>query len=121
MAAATTESISVLVGPTCSACASDDLRIGRPANGVLPIECRGCATEYRWYEVPQVAAVTAGSDTSTECRFCGCLFDPDNDCDEPLFCHDCELSDCVYCGTPTNRPLLSENLACSLCELGDVA
>lgn len=50
------------------------------------------------------------------CPFCGCGFEGGEDA---AFCDDCELSDCVFCGVTTHRPLLSDNLACRACEGGD--
>ena len=52
------------------------------------------------------------------CRLCGVLYVAGGD--DNQFCEDCELSDCAYCGFTTNRPLLSCNLACQMCE-GEVA
>jgi hypothetical protein len=46
--------VSVLVGPTCPACASDDLRWTAPLGSFQHGQCRDCGTEYHWY----------GSDTS---------------------------------------------------------
>jgi hypothetical protein len=38
----------------------------------------------------------------------------------PDFCDDCELSDCVLCGNPTNRCRLNDLLACWLCDTDGV-
>jgi hypothetical protein len=97
--------ISVLAGPTCSDCLSDDLRWTIPLGSPLPGRCRHCGTDYLWFrhasECPSVS----------DCPGCG----PDISGDFEL-CEDCELSDCAYCGSTTHRFLLSENLACALCE-----
>jgi hypothetical protein len=113
MASLTTDPISVLAGPTCVSCESDDLHWGTPVVGVLPSRCRDCGTEYHWYEVPDSECVRCIS-YETICPICGSSYDAGAD-DAP-FCEDCELSDCAYCGAPTHRFSLSENLACSLCE-----
>jgi hypothetical protein len=124
---------SVLVGPTCPACESDDLRWRTPLGGVLLGECQDCATEYRGYEVPLAdGKAPSGKGHEASCRFCGVRYlvdDNNNDNDDNydnhnrnhnhndnLLCLDCELSDCAYCGVTTNRPLLSDNLACQLCD-----
>ena len=46
----------------------------------------------------------------TRCPTCGCTVDTDG------FCEDCAMSDCRYCGMTTLRWMLSENLACDICE-----
>lgn len=51
------------------------------------------------------------------CRFCGRWFET---ADGPE-CEDCEPSDCAFCGVTTIRPLLSDRLACALCDGDEVA
>ena len=104
--------LSVLVGPACPACASDDLRWTAPLGAVQWGQCRHCGTEYHWYRSPELHAADARS--GAPCPGCG----PDDQDFE--FCEDCELSDCAYCGSPTNRYLLSEDLACATC-VGEAA
>ena len=111
MASLTADPISVLAGSTCVSCESDDLHWGAPVNGVLPSRCRACGSEYHWYEVANAECVAAYEAT---CPSCGGSYDASSD-DAP-FCEDCELSDCLYCGTRMHRRFLSENLACSICE-----
>lgn len=119
MMAPATESLSVLVGPTCDSCASDDLHWGTPLGGVLPVECGGCGSEYHWYEAPPSRS-SASHDVTTEatCPLCGRSYDAG---DDAPFCDDCQLSDCAYCGITTNRPFLSDDLACRVCSEGEVA
>ena len=114
--AAQGELISVLVGPTCPACEADDLR-GPSSPDSSRTQCPACGTTYLWYAVPP------DDDLATQpqptCRGCGVwLGDPDPDA---VFCEDCGPSDCAYCGATTLRWMLSENLACSMCEDGEVA
>lgn len=110
MQAATDGFISVLAGPTCSTCESDDLRWRAPAGALGRSQCPDCRTEYRLY------AVAA---PETPCPSCGSWYHHD-EAGSP-FCEDCELSDCAYCGTSLHRFELSENLACPICEHGEVA
>jgi hypothetical protein len=111
MATAQDQQITVLVGPTCPTCASDDLRWGAPLGALWHGQCRNCGTEYRWYETPPPA--------DPICPGCGWWHDEHET--GAVFCEDCELSDCAYCGYTTYRRLLSENLACVVCERGEVA
>jgi hypothetical protein len=113
MGPALPETVSVLVGPTCNECASDDGYRRAPLSGALPGKCRDCSTEYRWYQLPIDGAAPGGANEAI-CRFCGVLYDVDHN--DIAFCEDCELSDCAFCGISINRPLLSENLACQVCE-----
>jgi hypothetical protein len=119
MALGVAETVSVLVGPACPSCESDDLRWGTPLCDTLSGHCRDCGTEYRWYEVPLPSDITCNITREVPCEFCGLPHDTGDD-DAP-FCEDCELSDCAYCGATTNRPLLNENLACQTCEGAEVA
>lgn len=41
--------VSVLIGPTCPTCESDDLHEGAPVGDPKDGRCRDCGTEYRWY------------------------------------------------------------------------
>jgi hypothetical protein len=119
MALGVAETVSVLVGPACLSCESDDLRWRTPLGDTLVGHCRDCGTEYRWYEVPPSRDDAVSDDVHEEdCALCGLPFDAS---DDAPFCDDCELSDCAYCGVTTNRPLLSENLACQMCEGAEAA
>ena len=60
------------------------------------------------------ALITTELPRALRCALCGCPLD-DADGDRP-FCEDCEPSDCAYCGRTTPRALLSEHLACLMCE-----
>jgi hypothetical protein len=111
MATAHDQQISVLVGPTCPTCESDDLRWGAPLGALWHGQCRDCGTEYHWYE--------ASSDDDPTCPRCGQPHD-EQQTGMP-FCEDCEQSDCKFCGATTFRDLLSVNLACRTCEQGEAA
>ena len=115
MAIADHHIITVLVGPTCPTCDSDDLRWGAPLGALWHGQCRDCGTEYRSYRVPEPDDIEARPEPA--CDSCG---SPHVDAGEPL-CEDCALSDCLYCGAPTNRCNLSANLACRMCEEGEAA
>ena len=41
--------VSVLIGPACPTCESDDLHEGAPVGALRDGRCRDCGTEYRWY------------------------------------------------------------------------
>lgn len=103
--------LAVLVGPTCPMCESDDLRWRAPLGALQHGQCRDCGTEYRWYE-------TEGSTPEPICPSCGLPHDPA--VTGTAYCADCDLSDCAYCGTTPHRFLLDENVACSICERGEV-
>jgi hypothetical protein len=115
MAATSTRQINVLVGPTCPTCESDDLRWGAPLGALWQGQCRDCGTEYRAYEPP----LGDGDQPEPTCPACGLPHD-EEDTGSP-FCEDCHLSDCAYCGFTTHIWMLSENLACRVCEEGEVA
>ena len=102
--------ISVLVGPSCPTCESDDLRWGAPSGALWHGACRDCGTEYRWYEEPEPEA---------KCPGCGLLHDERQT--GTIFCEDCQPSDCKFCGATTARGMLSEHRACITCERGEVA
>jgi len=105
--------ISVLAGPTCPTCASDDLRWGAPLGALLRAECRDCGTESRFYRCDIPAPTRIGTDDipgGCVCSACGCSVNAED------FCEDCAPSDCLYCGRTTHRRMLSENLACNICE-----
>jgi hypothetical protein len=107
--------VTVLVGPTCPTCESDDLRWGAPLGALWHGQCRDCGTEYHWYEVPP----GEGVEPEPTCPACG-LPHNEQQTGEP-FCEDCGLSDCAFCGVTTHRPMLSENLACRVCEGSEAA
>jgi hypothetical protein len=107
-----TEAISVLVGPTCPMCASDDLRWAAPLGAVQWGQCRNCGTEYRWYTVEPEEPL---------CASCESPLPEGTDREQQPYCEDCELSDCAFCGVTVHRFELSENLACPTCETGEVA
>jgi hypothetical protein len=113
--------LSVLGGPTCPTCASDDLRWVAPLGTLSTGQCRDCRTEYRWYGLPSAGGSpddVAVLDEQT-CPACGwrhCATET-----RSPFCEDCQLSDCAYCGITTHRRTLSENRACRTCEDGDAA
>lgn len=111
MASAHDQQITVLVGPTCPTCESDDLRWGAPLGALWHGQCRDCGTEYHWYQAPP--------DDEPTCARCGL---PHGD-QEPgaRYCTDCEPSDCAFCGAPTFPDLLSANHACLTCEQGEAA
>ncbi len=113
--------LSVLVGPTCPTCASDDLRWGAPCGALGAGQCRDCGTEYRWYRLPS----TGGSPDDVDVpdgHTCPAWGWPHRETDNgSSFCENCELSDCTYCGITTHRRTLSENLACRTCEDGEAA
>jgi hypothetical protein len=111
--ATTHEHLTVLVGPTCPTCESDDLRWGAPSGAPQQGQCRDCATQYRFYDAPDDIEV------EPTCPACGQPHD-ETETGQP-FCEDCGLSDCAYCGTGTHRWMLSENLACRVCEEGEAA
>lgn len=106
----TGNNLAVLVGPTCPACASDDLRWGAPLGALRQGECRNCGTEYRWYAQPQPEPICPGCGIPHDERHAG-----------DVFCEDCEPADCKYCGAQTARAMLSANHACVVCERGEVA
>jgi hypothetical protein len=106
MAASTRQVISVLVGPTCPNCETDDLRCG----ALHQSRCSDCATDYRSYAVP---------DAEPTCPGCGVPHDEQQT--GHVFCEDCGPSDCRWCGATVYRWQLSENLACFVCERGEVA
>lgn len=115
MATAHTEFLTVLVGPTCPTCEADDLSWGAPLGAPCQDRCRQCGTEYRRYTAP------SDDDDPPEpaCAGCGVHHDPG----EPgtAYCEDCGPSDCVFCGVTTLRWMLSDNLACGMCEEGEAA
>ena len=88
--------ITVLVGPTCPTCASDDLRWGAPLGALWHGQCRDCGTEYRWYEAPD------DLQPQPTCPGCG-LLAPTSSSRARRYCEDCEPSDCAYCGVTTLR------------------
>jgi hypothetical protein len=106
--------VSVLVGPTCPACESDDLRWTASLGAVKHGQCRDCGTEYRWYHVP----VVDDEPQELTCPGCGVPSEEDG---QAMTCEDCGPSDCLYCGTTVYRWMLSENLACQECEDGEAA
>jgi hypothetical protein len=106
--------VSVLVGPTCPTCASDDLRWRAPLGALSWGQCRDCGTEYHWYEEPV-------TDEAPEPMCPGCAMPHDEDEKGTVFCEDCGPSDCAYCGRTTLRWMLSENLACTECEGSEAA
>lgn len=113
MATAHNNLVSVLAGPTCPSCASDDLRFGPELGAQLRLDCQDCQTEYHWYrcDLPEPVDHTInGSQSWHLCPACRCTVDAEG------FCEDCEMSDCLYCGMATHRWMLSENLACGICE-----
>ena len=105
--------ISVLVGPTCPTCESDDCCWGAPLGALQRGHCEDCGTEYRCYAAPD--------EIEGQCQSCGSQLPDGQDIQDAPFCEDCELSDCVFCGTSVHRFELSENLACRVCETGEVA
>ena len=113
--------VSVLVGPTCPTCASDDLRWGAPRGALSSGQCRDCGTEYRWYRLPSADGSPDDVDAVDEhtCPACG-RHHYDTEPASP-FCEGCQPSDCAYCGITTHRRTLSENLACETCEQGEAA
>jgi hypothetical protein len=108
MATSTGHITSVLVGPTCPTCESDDLRWRAPLGALWHGQCRDCGTEYCSHHV---------SEPEATCPGCGLPHDEQQT--GAVFCEDCEPSDCVFCGAPTARGMLSENLACVVCERGE--
>jgi hypothetical protein len=106
--------LSVLVGPTCPACASDDLRWRAPFGALWHGQCRDCGTEYHWYAAP---LDDAGAPVEPTCP--GCAMPHDEEETGAVFCEDCGPSECAYCGGTTLRWKLSENLACETCEHGE--
>jgi hypothetical protein len=108
MAASTSHIIIVLVGPTCPSCEANDLRLGAPSGALGQGQCADCGTEYRAYQEPE-----------STCPGCG--MPHDEQASGAVFCEDCEPSDCLYCGQPTPRGMLSEHHACTVCELGEAA
>jgi hypothetical protein len=106
--------VNVLVGPTCPTCASDDLRWGAPLGALWHGQCRDCGTEYRWFSAP-----VGGADTPPEVICPGCGVAHEGHGSDTAYCEDCGPSDCAYCGATTLRWQLSENRACSTCELGE--
>ena len=108
MATSTGNHISVLVGPTCPACESDDHRWGAPLGALWHGQCRECGTEYRWYEGPDPSCARCGSP-------CG------EHTTGETYCDDCQPVDCAFCGASTFRGQLSQNRACRTCELGEAA
>jgi hypothetical protein len=109
------QKLTVLIGPTCPTCASDDLRWGAPLGALWHGQCRDCGTEYRWFEAPD------DEQPPPACESCGSLLPEGQDLHYGPFCEDCELSDCAFCGTTVHRWELSESLACRVCETGEVA
>jgi hypothetical protein len=107
--------VGVLVGPACSTCEADDLRAAAPCCAARRGRCPDCGTEYRWYEVP---SPDGGGLSEPTCPGCGVVHDEQET--GTVYCEDCGPSDCAYCGATTLRWLLSENLACRVCETGDV-
>jgi|GEM_PF-6645732 len=105
---------SVLVGPTCSICEADDLHQGVPIGALRCGACPDCGTAYRWYEVP----VVDDEPQEPTCPGCGVHSEEDG---EAVTCEDCGPSDCVWCGKTVYRWMLSENLACQVCEQGEAA
>ena len=111
----TDDHVAILIGPTCATCESNDLRWGAPLGAPQDDHCRDCGTEYRRYRYePHMDAPPEPT-----CPSCG-LPHREHETGSP-FCEDCELSDCTYCGAPTNRCNLSANLACRMCEEGEAA
>lgn len=106
MATSTGNVVTVLVGPSCPSCESHDLRWAAPLGAVQWGQCRDCGTEYRWYEEPMCP---------------GCRMPHDEQQTGNAYCEDCGPSDCAFCGSTVLRPELSENLACLVCERGEVA
>lgn len=102
--------VSVLIGPTCPACASHDLRWTAPLGAVQYGQCRECGTEYHWSRCPGPNGDEIR--TGAMCPDCG-VDQGNND-----LCEDCAYSDCVFCGIAEPRYRLSENLACRACEEG---
>jgi hypothetical protein len=119
MATTNAHTITVLIGPTCPTCEPDDLNsLGAPRGALR--QCPDCGTEYRRYRLPTPSeSPNVEARCEVVCPSCGLPHDH-GDTGSP-FCEDCELSDCMYCGMPTNRCNLSENLACRVCEEGEVA
>ena len=108
MATSTGHMITVLVGPTCPTCEADDLSLGAPAGAPTKGQCDDCGTEYRAYQEPEATCADGG-------------MPHDEQASGDVFCEDCEPTDCLYCGTPTPRGMLSEHHACTVCELGEAA
>ncbi len=107
MATGSTEfpTLTVLVGPTCPTCETDDLSWEARGHD----RCPDCGTEYRRYVDPG-----EGDDPRPTCPGCGVDHDPSDA--GTAYCEDCGPSDCAFCGVTTLRWLLSENLACRVCE-----
>jgi hypothetical protein len=100
----------------CPACGSAEVRWAEQLGSALWAQCRDCGTEYRSSGVP-VNDVDAPQELI--CPGCGLLCEPLDD--DAYCCEDCGPSDCAYCGATVYRWELSENLACRVCEQGEVA
>ena len=108
------DQVTVLVGPTCPMCESDDLRWGAPLGALWHGQCRDCGTEYRWYELPD-------NDALPEPICPGCAM-PHNEAQSgSRYCDDCNPTPCQYCGTVVYLSELSANRACRVCEEGEAA
>jgi len=116
----TDDHVTILIGPTCATCESDDLRWGAPLGALREDSCRNCGTEHRRYQaLPRCDSDRIEAPPEPTCPSCG-LPHHEHETGSP-FCEDCEPSDCAYCGAPTNRCNLSSNLACRVCEEGEAA
>lgn len=110
MATSTAHTVTVLVGPTCPTCQSDDLRWGAPLGALWHGQCRDCGTEYHWYQAPEPEPTCPG-----------CGLPHYEQATGTVCCDDCGPSECTYCGAPTYRWMLSEHHACVTCERGEAA
>ena len=109
--------IGVLVGPTCPTCESMDCRQGAPAGALWQGPCTDCGTECLWYQVPPDDSPSrVVVPVESVCPACGLFYEAN---DDSPFCEDCHISDCAYCGVPVHCWMLSENLACRMCEDGE--
>lgn len=106
--------VTVLVGPTCPTCESDDLRWRAPLGALWYGQCRDCGTEYRWYELD-------AGDGAPEPTCPGCAVTHDPDRAGSPYCDDCNPTACAYCGTVVYLSELSVNRACRVCEEGEAA
>jgi hypothetical protein len=105
--------VTVLVGPTCPTCESDELRWGAPLGALWHGQCRDCGTEYRWYE-PDSADIA-----ELTCPGCAMPHDPART--GSSHCDDCRPTPCAFCGRESFLAELSINRACAVCETGEAA